>query len=210
MTRRSGRRPARRMRSFLPVLEPAERSPTVKKPSTANRRGAKVNEINAPPNDSRAFVHKRFLGAAGGFLGGGVIGAFRGFTAPSRGAGPSLPPPSNVPRPRAFEGRAPRRGVPVVGVPGLRGVLERFIPTGATGLQVADATGGGCPQGFHPNKSDYMTKGGFVAEGSKCVKNRRRNLSNGRANKRALRRINAWDKQDRQLGKTLKAIVRGR
>jgi len=72
------------------------------------------------------------------------------------------------------------------------------------------APSSGCPQGFHPNKSDYMTKAGFVAEGTKCVRNRRRNLSNGRANTRSLRRMAAWDKQERKLGKTLKAIARGR
>jgi len=70
--------------------------------------------------------------------------------------------------------------------------------------------GSGCPSGFHPNKSSYMTQAGFVAAGSKCVRNRRRNLSNGRANTRALRRMAAWDKQERRLAKTLKAIARGR
>jgi len=69
---------------------------------------------------------------------------------------------------------------------------------------------GGCPSGFHPNKSSYMTASGFVAQGTKCVRNRRRNLSNGRANTRALRRMAAWDKQERKLGKTMKAIARGR
>jgi len=71
-------------------------------------------------------------------------------------------------------------------------------------------SGNGCPSGYHPNKSNYMTAQGFVAKGSKCVRNRRRNLSNGRANTRALSRMAAWDKQERKLAKTLKAIVRGR
>lgn len=68
----------------------------------------------------------------------------------------------------------------------------------------------GCPSGFHPNKSTYSTASGVVEKGTRCVRNRRRNLSNGRANTRALRRMAAWDKQERKLGKTLKAIVRGR
>lgn len=55
-----------------------------------------------------------------------------------------------------------------------------------------------------------MTQAGLVAKGTRCVRNRRRNLSNGRANTRALRRMAAWDKQERRLGKTLKAIARGR
>lgn len=55
-----------------------------------------------------------------------------------------------------------------------------------------------------------MTQEGFVEQGTKCVRNRRRNLSNGRANTRAMRRMAAWDKQDRKLGSTLKKIARGR
>lgn len=70
--------------------------------------------------------------------------------------------------------------------------------------------GDGCAKGFHPNKSDYYTAEGFVQRGTKCVKNRRRNLSNGRANTKSLRRIVAWDKQDKKLGKSLKSIARGR
>jgi len=75
---------------------------------------------------------------------------------------------------------------------------------------VAVPATGGCPSGFHPNKSTYMTALGLVEKGTKCVKNRRRNLSNGRANTRALRRMAAWDKQERRLGSTLKKIARGR
>lgn len=48
-----------------------------------------------------------------------------------------------------------------------------------------------CPGGFHPNKSDYFTKSeGFIPEGTKCVKNRRRNPANPRALDRALSRLN--------------------
>jgi len=70
------------------------------------------------------------------------------------------------------------------------------------------AAGGGCPKGFHPNRSDYYTSAGFVAEGTKCVRNRRRNLSNGRANTRSLRRMAAWEKQDKKRRTVLKAIAR--
>jgi len=67
----------------------------------------------------------------------------------------------------------------------------------------------GCPSGFHPNKSSYMTlTEGFIEKGSKCVRNRRRNLSNGRANTRALSRMAAWDKQERRRITTLKKIAR--
>ena len=163
------------------------------------------------PGEVRHFVHKRLFGAAKGFAGGGFSGAARGFfTASSR------PPPRSgslgLTRP-GLQPRPPRRlgSGRVVNAPGPRAALARVLPGGRTGLMVASApAGNGCPQGFHPNKSDYHTKAGFVAEGTKCVKNRRRNLSNGRANTRSLRRMAAWDKQERKLGKTMKAIARGR
>jgi len=69
-------------------------------------------------------------------------------------------------------------------------------------------TTSGCPSGFHPNKSSYMTASGFVERGSRCVRNRRRNLSNGRANTRALRRLAAWDKQERKRIGVLRRIAR--
>ena len=48
-----------------------------------------------------------------------------------------------------------------------------------------------CPSGYHPNKSDYFTKSeGFIPEGTKCVKNRRRNPANPRALDRAVSRLN--------------------
>lgn len=51
---------------------------------------------------------------------------------------------------------------------------------------------GGCPSGYHPNKSSYFLKDGtFVPEGSRCVKNRRRNPGNMRALDRALGRLNS-------------------
>lgn len=163
------------------------------------------------PGDRRAFVHKRLLGAVGGFIESGPGGAARGFfrsrkrSLPKRNRGQRVTP--SIAR-RLRQAPSPRR---VVSTPGFKAAIQRAIPGGRTGLQLAAASpAGGCPQGFHPNKSDYMTRAGFVAQGTKCVRNRRRNLSNGRANTRSLRRMAAWDKQERKLGKTLKAIARGR
>jgi len=168
-------------------------------------------DFNEKPGERRAFIHKRIGGAIKGFATGGFAGAAGGFL--TSGGRRNRPRAQS----RRITRRAPRRvsrrslSRAVVPVPGIRGLSQRFIPGGRTGLMVApQAAGGGCPQGFHPNKSDYMTKAGFVAQGSKCVRNRRRNLSNGRANTRSLRRMAAWDKQERKLGKTLKAIARGR
>jgi len=168
-------------------------------------------EFATRPGEVRHFVHKRIFGGIKGAFTGGLTGALGGFLVPGGGSRTRRPFPSitRVPRPApVLRGPRPRSVVPGRG---LRSLGQRIIPGGATGLVVAGApTGDGCPQGFHPNKSDYMTTAGFVAKHSKCVRNRRRNLSNGRANTRALRRMAAWDKQERKLGKTMKAIARGR
>lgn len=54
---------------------------------------------------------------------------------------------------------------------------------------------GGCPRGFHPNKSSYyrQVEGGvvYVPKGTLCVKNRSRNPMNSRALRRAVGRVDA-------------------
>jgi len=56
-----------------------------------------------PPNDERAFVHRRIIAGVGGFVTGGPGGAVRGFLQGSRGGGgqpiPSLVAPSGPCRP---------------------------------------------------------------------------------------------------------------
>jgi len=186
------------------------------KPSANARAGIPLpKRTTMSPNEiilefSQPFVHKRLTRAIGGFISGGPTGAVSGFFAPGGGrrASPQAIHPPSIGRSSPFRSRT---SLPVVPAGGLRARIERLVPGGATGLEVSGgAVSGGCPQGFHPNKSDYMTAAGFVPEGSKCVKNRRRNLSNGRANTRSLRRMAAWDKQERRLSRTLKAIARGR
>jgi len=164
------------------------------------------------PGEVRDFVHKRLLKAAGGFLSGGPVGAISGFVAPTRKAkagvfagGQLTPARLRLNAKRARQQAAARGGIGIIPA-----TKKFFMGPPSPALAAAGPAGGGCPQGFHPNKSSYMTKGGFVQKHSRCVRNRRRNLSNGRANTRAMRRMAAWDKQDRRLGSTLKKIARGR
>ncbi len=105
-----------------------------------------------------------------------------------------FPPPSSIAGPG---------GAIVRPAPGIGGRLQRALPGGASGFESM-----GCPKGMHPNRSSYHTAAGFVERGTICVRNRRRNLSNGRANTRALRRMAAWEKQDKKRRNTLKAIAR--
>lgn len=116
--------------------------------------------------------------------------------APTGGMGTtSLPPVGTFPRPGG--GTTPILSHPVAG-PALRGASPLPAPTGATGA----------PQGYHLNKTGYWTRSGYVAPRSKWVRNRTRNVSNGKANMRALRRLTAWDKADRKRRTTLKRIAR--
>jgi len=164
-------------------------------------------------------VFKRVARTAVGFVTGGPGGALRGLVGQTGTAVARLPSPPNISLPPIGQVSRPGGGTTdVINVPGLRGAAQRFFPGGSTGLAIASSvlTGGavtqgaGCPSGFHPNKSSYMTRAGWIEKGTRCVRNRRRNLSNGRANTRALRRMAAWDKQERKLGATMKKIARGR
>jgi len=54
------------------------------------------------------------------------------------------------------------------------------------------ATNGACPSGYHRNKVGYFSKkSGWVAAGSVCVKNRKRNPLNPRALSRSISRIHS-------------------
>lgn len=145
-------------------------------------------------------------GAVKGFITGGPLGALRGGVAGAleRKAltGPVIVPPA--------PGHLPRLGLPGT-VPALQHPLAGPMITAASPLALTPGVGGPqivCPTGYHPNKASYSTLQGFVQKWSRCVKNRRRNVSNGPANMRALRRISAWDKADRKRRTTLRRIGR--
>ena len=152
-------------------------------------------------------------GAIKGFVTGGPLGALTGAATGWKGTQPvsrSTGPPPQLPAP-GYSG-IPRPGggfVPLVKIPGVKGALERALPGGATGYAApTQMPGAPPPQGYHWNRSGYWTSQGYVAKGTKLVKNRKRNISNGPANMRALRRIVAWDKADRKRRTTLKRIAR--
>jgi hypothetical protein len=59
---------------------------------------------------------------------------------------------------------------------------------------------GACAPGYHTNKSGYYTRNGYVAPGTKCVRNRKRNPLNPRALSRSMARISSAKKAARFLG----------
>jgi hypothetical protein len=77
--------------------------------------------------------------------------------------------------------------------PGVVGAVQRFLPGGFSGTEVATVTeNGACPSGHRPNKTSYFLKDGtFVEKGTRCVKRRQRNPMNPRALSRAIGRVDA-------------------
>jgi hypothetical protein len=77
--------------------------------------------------------------------------------------------------------------------PGVVGAVQRFLPGGFSGTEVATVqANGACPNGQRPNKTSYFLKDGtFIEKGTRCVKRRQRNPTNPRAMSRAIARIDS-------------------
>jgi len=109
----------------------------------------------------------------------GAVQVQRQVVRPGVGAGLDFRVPSRPPPPRSL---APRSSVAEL--------AER------EGTQLA------CTSGFHPNKADYFLKDGtFIEEGTRCVRNRRRNPFNPRATDRAIGRIEGAKRAASRLGR---------
>lgn len=137
----------------------------------------------------RGAIRGGLAGATGGIL-GGRAGAMRTREERARMGVPTM----GVPMQLAPRGRGPgrtrqqeRAGVGGRKRGGVTGAVQRLLPGGETGYEIAQVA---CPSGFHANKTDYFLRDGtFVPKGSKCVRNRRRNPLNPRAASRAISRI---------------------
>lgn len=131
------------------------------------------------------------VGAVKGFVTGGPLGAVSGAVSGFRG--PQRPAaPTNI----ALPAIGARTGI-TVNRPGFVGAAQRAVPGGATGtMQIA------CPSGYHPNKTGYFLKSGqYVAPGTRCVKNRRRNPLNPRALSRAMGRLTSAKKASKAISR---------
>lgn len=137
-------------------------------------------------------IGKAIGGAVSGFVKGGPLGAITGAAgavlkkkAPGTGVVPYtggmipiMPSPIGVPA--GTPGSVPK--------PGIFGGIQRFIPGGASGYVSGP---GGVPgmSGYHLNKTGYWTASeGYIAPGTKWVKNRSMNPGNARALRRSIRR----------------------
>jgi len=170
-----------------------------------------------------------FLGKAARSLGGlaartlipapfrlGATAALSGIRSTvSSGAGFQVPGrvQSSVPQAgaRRLQGFGPARpgigSTQVTRTPGFKGALQRILPGGATGFEVAGVAGSPLPpRGFHLNKTGYFLTspaefGTFVEPFSRFVRNRRRNPGNMRAADRAISRIESAKRMAKRLSR---------
>jgi hypothetical protein len=139
---------------------------------------------------------KAAIGGAVGLATGGVSGAITGAATPFIGT--STRAAAGLAQPAGGPG-VPRTAIPTLPLPGgarLTGPnLLMAPPTSAPRTGTGTMSNGmklACPAGFHPNKASYFLKSGqFVPEGTRCVRNRRRNPLNPRALRKAIGRIDA-------------------
>jgi len=156
------------------------------------------NEFSGDPG-LFGFLGKAVRKIGGRVLGatpvGAAIGTVGGFLAGRVRGRPRSLPGTGFPGAQNFQ--IPKKGI--------AGRIQRLLPGGETGFEPEAAAVGtqiACPQGFHANKSDYFTKAeGFIAEGTKCVRNRRRNPLNPGAASKAISRIAAAKRATRALGR---------
>lgn len=118
---------------------------------------------------------------------------------------PQLVPTSAGPCPSEYPIEIAGRCLSTSGAVWLPGGAPGSIPATPSPQPVQPVQAGGavgCPSGFHPNKSDYHLRDGtFVAKGTRCVRNRRRNALNPRAASRAMSRLVAAKKAVKQLSR---------
>jgi len=137
-------------------------------------------------------------GGVRGFFRGGLIGTVRGAAEGFRGAGrpvPSVPFIAPTPRAALIPEIATGLGVGAGTV-----LAERALASGANG----------CANGFHLNKSSYFLRNGtFVPEGSRCVRNRRRNQYNRSAATKAASRLKSLGTGLKTIKKSVGAASRG-
>lgn len=170
---------------------------------------------------------RALTGAVGGFIGGGPVGAIAGaiggYRGPQHAPGHAVAAPS-----QPWYGTHPGAGVPAPTLPNIIGAVTGAVGAfGARGPDFAGVIGGssttapgmtGRPAGYHINRTGYYLKGGqYVPPRSRWVRNRTTNYGNGRAARKAGRRLKGTVKLLRRSFRFVearppkgKAIVRGR
>lgn len=117
------------------------------------------------------------------------------------------PSASTIPTPRTVTSSFVGIRAPLVSVGRQTTTRQELYASGA--LPGAAAGSDGCPKGYHLNKTGYFTKSeGYVEPRTKCVRNRTRNVANGRALRRAIGRASSFDKLVKRNRKSLRSLAK--
>lgn len=153
-------------------------------------------------------------GAVKGFASGGLLGAIKGGVKGlvSSGAHPNLPQPKSMAiAPNFYPGTGPPDVGGQIAAAQINAgyVPDVNVPPAAMIPAFANTGPAGPLKGYHANKTTYETRGGGTSrwphslvlhpKGSVLVKNRRMNVGNARALKRALRRAGGFARLARRV-----------
>jgi hypothetical protein len=155
---------------------------------------------------------------SGGILGGiqsGIQSFFPGATPGISGGGGTLPGGAPAPGGGGIGTTGTAAGGCIntpfgsICLGGSAGPGSQFTGPGNGQLPVLATQPGGCaPRGYHLNKTGYYTQQGYVAPGTKLVRNRRRNPLNPRALSRSLSRLDGFDRATKAVEKQLARVGR--
>lgn len=170
------------------------------------------------PNDQRNFIHKKIgkfasglvrtgLGVVGGLGIPVVSGVARGARSILRG-GSRSPAFVGARAAQIARGRVQQSYMIPPQLPQSGPMRTNVVAQQAIQQIAAALPAGQCPKGFHANRSSYNLKDGTrVEEGTRCVRNRRRNPDNGTASMRAARRLLGRKKHQDRIDRALAAIA---
>lgn len=146
-------------------------------------------------------VGRGFKGAVGGFMRGGPIGAVTGGVSGAFGSTTPAPNPRTVQPRKELAVPYERTQIDLSPFPGSIYTRERFGPNGletvAAAERIALAGRDPCPKGMHLDKRTR----------SRCVKNRRMNVANPKALRRAIRRNRGFVKTFRKAAGSVGMVV---
>lgn len=144
-------------------------------------------------------IGKTIGGGIKGLLTGGPLGAVSGAVSGAFGSTTPAPPPRFTTTP--ILQMPTERRTTSIGPGGM--IYKREMTEYGGGVTGLPGGGDGCPKGFHLNKAN-SPRG---PKGSYCVKNRRMNVTNPKALRRAIRRNRGFVKTFRKAAGSVGMVV---
>lgn len=154
-----------------------------------------------------ASMFSKITGMVGNIL-PGPVGAVAKFASQATASRPrtTLPSPTAVPRPSStFAGVQVRTPISSISVGRTQTQSTSY---GVSGLPMG-AGSDGCPKGYKLNKTGYFLRdGSYIAPQSKCVRIRTRNMANGKALTRAIKRASGFERMVKRNRKNLRKLAK--